>query len=95
MKNSKLNDLTAFEIQIFEKLGFEKQALKCVIEFLEDRIQNTKIEDLHNLGISLRSLKKTLQKLDPNNSLLKEEIKKGQVSAENINEEIVEMINLK
>ena len=61
----------------------------------EDRIQNTKIEDLHNLGISLRSLKKTLQKLDPNNSLLKEEIKKGQVSAENINEEIVEMINLK
>jgi len=95
MRNSKLNDLTVSEIQMFEKLGFEKQALKCVINFLEDKIKNVKIEDLHNLGIPLRSLKKTLQKLDPDNPLLKEKNKKTQISVKSINEEIIEMVNLK
>ncbi len=95
MKNSKLNDLTLSEIQMFEKLEFEEQALKCVINFLEDKIKNVKIEDLHNLGVSLRSLKKTLQKLDPKNPLIKEKNKTAQISAKSMNEEIIEMVNLK
>lgn len=83
--------LTDEEMEVLSRLGFSEFIKNLVIKFVEDIIKNKNLQEMHNLGVSRRSLIKILKKIDPDNSFIKKNKKISEVEEE----EVLEMLNLK